>query len=348
MKRLQEEILLLRGNLALNRGDPAGARGLFTRAMAVAPSHAAAYLRAAVAEEELGEEARAAALLERAAELEERNPAIPVLRGVLYTMQGRFAEALSLLSAALERDPAEPLARAGKGLALLRSGEVEAGLALLREEMGNTSDGFQAAVLCYTEQLILDKAGAARMVESLLNPAPSEDAPREETGRGSWVSRWARRLWPKRQRAASERESGLRLLERRRYPEAEALLLKAAESSGDEEARTLLFYAYLLGGKPKKALSQLKELEKKGPSGAGLVRLRGLAELASGRRGEAVASLRRAARESTDFLDYHLSAVAALAVKDRSSARGAFRKALRFAPDGWGRQRIAAFSELGL
>lgn len=344
MNWLRSEILFLRGNRALSAADFTRAKELFRKALEFAPAGAGPYLRLAAAEQELGGEARVTELLEKAAALEPRNPVIPVLRGVVYTMQERFSEALPLLSAALERDPAQPLARACRGLALLRSGEREAGLALLREEIGNTNDRFQVEVLSFTESAVLQKAGAAKLVESIL--IPHDGAKEKEASR---LARWVERLWPRRGKEPSQRERGERLLQERHYGDAITALAQALERSPeDDEASLLLAYAYLLDGKHKKALAQVKQLEEKGQASPAFARVRGLAELLSGRDEEAAETLNRVCQESTDFLDHHFCAVAHLPRNRDKKARTAFLLALRFAPEGWAAQRIAAFAELDL
>jgi len=343
MTWLRKDVLFFRGNRAAAAADYTRSKELFKRALVLAPADAGVYLRLAAVEQELGGESAASELLEKAAELEPRNPAIPVLRAVAYTLQERFAEALPLLASALERDSTQPLARACQGLALLRSGESEAGRKLLGEEIGNTSERFQVAVLSYTEQMILEKAGAAKLVESMLILGAEERA-KEASGPAGWVNR----LWTRRKTDLSERQKGERLLEERRYAEAIDPLTAALARSPDDEVGLLLGYAYLLDGKLKKAVSHVKQLEEKNGPSSSFARLGALAQLLSGRVEEAAKTLSDICRESTDFLDHHFSAVASLSRNEPQKARAALWRALRFAPEGWAAQRVAAFAELAV
>jgi tetratricopeptide (TPR) repeat protein len=212
-----------------NFGNAEEAQRLFERACRLDPGFALAWFFQGVALSKLDRHESALTCLEHAEQLGQRTAiAAELAADSLYNL-GQFQRAAKTYETALRRDPRNPLLESKLGLADLRSGNVQAGLARLRRAVASRPQAPEAherliLALVWTNHLADAAQSAAYKLQAVPDPGP-----------GDFLR--AASLWAKLQDWSSAKaalESGLRT-----FPDHPALSQGLAEAPNTLQAKNL-------------------------------------------------------------------------------------------------------------
>lgn len=130
-RRTEAKILYNRGTLLADAGDYARAQEEFASALKADPFFVDAGYNLGVVVLAMGEHDRAAAIFEQVLEIAPDDPLTEFALGKAHFDGGRFGTALEHFERAVELDSSLEDARFARGVALLRTGEREAGIVAL-------------------------------------------------------------------------------------------------------------------------------------------------------------------------------------------------------------------------
>lgn len=140
----EASILCEKAHQLFYKGQISKAIGLYSTAIKQTPNFLAAYLNAAVAYRALGKNKEASVLLEKALEIDRKNPRIQSELGWIYLHGDMPSEAREKFSRALDLKENDEISLLGLGISLLNQGKIEKSVKILEKLVKRRPD-FAAA-----------------------------------------------------------------------------------------------------------------------------------------------------------------------------------------------------------